>query len=208
MDLLSHAVKFYDIWSNTILYGRISPCIIYFPIKTLISSEVTSIQEALDYSYSINKDLEIFVIQMPIITVQNSSNLQNLNKYTTEFPIQVPETMWQPRKNFFPWRLQLDSLRCWTIQNNETMHMIKSVTWNIAIDVSVKYNQDNEECECGHKNVVMDILGVHDSQRTTEPIYCNNCGSPINALSNLDLRVYVDTPPVQLNISDQQVILS
>lgn len=60
--------------------------------------DVTTIQEALDATLNVNKDLEVIVIKMPSFTVQNSPHLQNLNRYTTRFPIHVPENIWQPRK--------------------------------------------------------------------------------------------------------------
>lgn len=115
-------------------------------------------------------------------------------------------------KTFFPWTVNVENLCCATLQNGEQLSLIKSITWNIAVDVSVKYAVSNvtKECDCcGHKTSdhcsSVDILTAHEAKHTTNALFCSECSEPLNALTNMDLRVYVDTPPVQINISDQQV---
>lgn len=107
---------------------------------------------------------------MPILTIASSHIRNNILKYERNFPIELPQQIWNPKKDAFPWNFSLSNLCCVVRQNAELFNVISSIETKITLAVSTKPKKENEK-KLEHS------IAIHID---TPPIKVNLCIKQVN----------------------------
>ncbi|XP_052863734.1 intermembrane lipid transfer protein VPS13B [Anopheles cruzii] len=76
---------------------------------------------------------EIFMLKLPLITVDSAFKCQTLSSSITRFPISIAKSVWPSEKDSFPWTISLANASSWTYQHGEMNKLLDETTTNISM---------------------------------------------------------------------------
>uniref|UniRef100_A0A182MEU4 Chorein N-terminal domain-containing protein n=1 Tax=Anopheles culicifacies TaxID=139723 RepID=A0A182MEU4_9DIPT len=87
---------------------------------------------------------EIFMIKLPLISVNSAFKCQTLSGYINRFPISIAKSVWPLEKESFPWTISLANASSWTYQSGEMNKLLDETTTNISMVLT--FNDDHSAC--------------------------------------------------------------
>ncbi|XP_053671577.1 intermembrane lipid transfer protein VPS13B [Anopheles nili] len=96
-----------------------------------------SLSDSLEDEFGQN---EIFMIKLPLITVNSAFKCQTLSGSINRFPISIAKSVWPAEKESFPWTISLANASSWTYQNGEMNKLLDETTTNISLVLN--FNDD------------------------------------------------------------------
>ncbi|XP_015594814.1 vacuolar protein sorting-associated protein 13B isoform X2 [Cephus cinctus] len=178
--ILITMIKLYPWWRGLVLSGHIGHIILYIPTETMSGIGVHGIEQAKDRALQEIPNLQILVIKLPVILV-HSVNVQPemLMPYLKVLPVKLPKAIWTTQTQSFPWTLTINDFHCYTLQKETSMNFIKKVSLNATIGLTTK-------------------------AQTNDTLPATNATSE-NNVTALALCVHVDTSPIIISVSEEQV---
>lgn len=168
-------LDWYPVWTSLVLFGNISQCTVYFPTHSLTAVGFQGIQEAVDMSLKRNSPPEIVVVKLPHCSIRSASQRKDLGQLANRLPVKLPETMWAPLKQSFPWSFSIWDLCCYTLQNDSKLNFLKPISGNATVGLSIKHCKDTK------------------------------VGTDSDKISVLGICVHIDNTPIVISLSDTQL---
>uniref|UniRef100_A0A675B3R5 Chorein N-terminal domain-containing protein n=2 Tax=Anopheles darlingi TaxID=43151 RepID=A0A675B3R5_ANODA len=110
-----------------IIHLEISHFTVCFPVRNIIfHSNDTPTEDEFGEN-------EIFMLKLPLITVNSAFKCQSLSSSLARFPISIPKVIWPEEKESFPWTISLANASSWTYQNGEMNKLLDETTTNISM---------------------------------------------------------------------------
>ncbi|XP_035779431.1 vacuolar protein sorting-associated protein 13B-like [Anopheles albimanus] len=134
-----------------IIHLEISHFTVCFPVKNIIfhSSDTPTEDEF--------GENEIFMLKLPLITVNSAFKCQNLSSSIARFPISIPKAIWPEEKESFPWTISLANASSWTYQNGEMNKLLDETTTNISMVLNFPTDTENEGRRTGPTSICFHV---------------------------------------------------
>uniref|UniRef100_A0A182YLN0 Chorein N-terminal domain-containing protein n=1 Tax=Anopheles stephensi TaxID=30069 RepID=A0A182YLN0_ANOST len=110
-----------------IFHLEVSHFTVCLPLNNIIFH---SLSDSLEDEFGQN---EIFMIKLPLISVNSAFKCQTLSGYINRFPISIAKSVWPLEKDSFPWTISLANASSWTYQNGEMHKLLDETTTNISM---------------------------------------------------------------------------
>ncbi|XP_012268331.2 intermembrane lipid transfer protein VPS13B isoform X1 [Athalia rosae] len=180
MGVLDRMVDWYPGWRGLVLSGYIGHIVIYIPTTTMSGIGVHGIEQAKEQALREDQNLRMLVIRTPSLYL-NSTNMQaeTLSQYLKDLPVQLPKAIWTPEIQSFPWTVNVNDFHCYTLQRELKRNLIKKVSLNATVGLTAK-------------------TATESSSISKPPL--------ANKLAALSLYVHIDTTPITVSISEEQVV--
>ncbi|XP_017781523.1 PREDICTED: vacuolar protein sorting-associated protein 13B [Nicrophorus vespilloides] len=178
--------KWFDVWKGLLLYGDISQCTIYFPVKSLSAVGSQGIQQAIDEAMRKEYPSDIFVVTLPSAVIRSSSCKENLIRYMNAMPVIMPETVWTKSRSSFPWNIIISDFCCYTWQNGEKVVCLSPVVITATVGLSTKHHRPENESQS------LPMLNLNTSKHD---------------IDSLGVCIHIDMTPIVISISELQVCL-
>uniref|UniRef100_A0A182P8W4 Chorein N-terminal domain-containing protein n=1 Tax=Anopheles epiroticus TaxID=199890 RepID=A0A182P8W4_9DIPT len=110
-----------------IFHLEVSHFTVCLPVNNIIFH---SLSDSLEDEFGQN---EIFMIKLPLISVNSAFKCQTLSGCINRFPISIAKSVWPLEKDSFPWTISLANASSWTYQNGEMNKLLDETTTNISV---------------------------------------------------------------------------
>uniref|UniRef100_A0A182JVY1 Vacuolar protein sorting-associated protein 13B n=1 Tax=Anopheles christyi TaxID=43041 RepID=A0A182JVY1_9DIPT len=110
-----------------IFHLEVSHFTVCLPVNNIIFH---SLSDSLEDEFGQN---EIFMIKLPLISVNSAFKCQTLSGCINRFPISIAKSVWPLEKESFPWTISLANASSWTYQNREMNKLLDETTTNISM---------------------------------------------------------------------------
>uniref|UniRef100_A0A182WW13 Chorein N-terminal domain-containing protein n=1 Tax=Anopheles quadriannulatus TaxID=34691 RepID=A0A182WW13_ANOQN len=110
-----------------IFHLEVSHFTVCLPVNNIIFH---SLSDSLEDEFGQN---EIFMIKLPLISVNSAFKCQTLSGCINRFPISIAKSVWPLEKESFPWTISLANASSWTYQNGEMNKLLDETTTNISM---------------------------------------------------------------------------
>lgn len=191
-------LEWYPIWSSIVLFGNINQCTLYFPTYSLTAVGLHGIQEAVDMSLKKESPPEIVVVKLPNCSIRSASQRRDLGQFVNRFPIKLPENMWTPMKQSFPWCFSIWDFSCYSLQNDSKLNFLKPVSGNATIGLSIKHRIKKDNVRSCKSDSLIDAHYAGEVKKHKK-------NKLANMISVLGLCVHIDNTPIVISISDAQL---
>uniref|UniRef100_A0A182T1E6 SHR-BD domain-containing protein n=1 Tax=Anopheles maculatus TaxID=74869 RepID=A0A182T1E6_9DIPT len=138
----SEDIQFWAKLAKRIIFHlEVSHFTVCLPLNNIIFH---SLSDSLEDEFGQN---EIFMIKLPLISVNSAFKCQTLSGYINRFPISIAKSVWPLEKDSFPWTISLANASSWTYQNGEMNKLLDETTTNISMVLT--FNDDQTTATAG-----------------------------------------------------------
>ncbi|XP_053661509.1 intermembrane lipid transfer protein VPS13B [Anopheles marshallii] len=125
-----------------IFHLEVSHFTVCLPLNNIIFH---SLSDSLEDEFGQN---EIFMIKLPLISVNSAFKCQTLSGYINRFPISIAKSVWPLEKESFPWTISLANASSWTYQGGEMNKLLDETTTNISMVLTFNDEQSAAAASC------------------------------------------------------------
>uniref|UniRef100_A0AAG5CN30 Chorein N-terminal domain-containing protein n=1 Tax=Anopheles atroparvus TaxID=41427 RepID=A0AAG5CN30_ANOAO len=119
--------QFWESLAKRIIFHlEVSHFTVCLPVRNIIFHSSDSLEDEFGEN-------EIFMLKLPLITVNSAFKCQTLSGSISRFPISIAKSVWPAEKESFPWTISLANASSWTYQNGEMNKLLDETTTNISM---------------------------------------------------------------------------